>query len=109
MWEITLRSVLQPIVDAESGQILGHEALLRGPEGTEWESPAALFAEAARRGASEALEMEARRLAVARLADLPENQALFINVDPILAQSPPHCSAHGPGGAGSHGNTPHTR
>jgi EAL domain-containing protein (putative c-di-GMP-specific phosphodiesterase class I) len=33
--------------------------------------------------------MEARRLAVARLDDLPDDQALFVNVDPVLPKSTP--------------------
>lgn len=89
MWGLSLRSDLQPIVDAQTGQVIGHEALLRGPAGSDMESPAALFAEAVRRGETEAMETEARRLAVSRLADLPLDQDLFVNVDPILSQSTP--------------------
>lgn len=68
---------------------MGHEALLRRPAGSHWESPAALFAEAERRGERAILESEARRLALAQLGDLPDNQDLFINVDPIVFQSTP--------------------
>ena len=89
MWRIPLRSVLQPIVHASTGQVIGHEALLRGPAGSQWESPAALFAEAKRQGKGHILEGEARRLAVSRLDDLRQDQSLYVNVDPILPQSTP--------------------
>lgn len=89
MQGLSLRSVLQPIVDAHTGRILGHEALLRGPAHSAWESPAALFAEADRRSERQSLESEARRLAVARLPDLSANQLLFVNVDPVVPPSDP--------------------
>jgi EAL domain-containing protein (putative c-di-GMP-specific phosphodiesterase class I) len=41
-----LRSVFQPIVDLETGQLFGFEALTRGPEGSEFEPPERLFAAA---------------------------------------------------------------
>lgn len=94
MWQ-HLRSDLQPIVHAHLGTILGHEALLRGEAGTEFESPDALIGEATQHGTRETLEAKARELAVARLPDLPADQWLFINIDtanpdlPILpAESP---------------------
>ena len=87
-----LRSVLQPIVDVDKGEVMGHEALLRGPAGSKWESPAVLFADAARRGQGELLEAKARSLALARLHDLPQGQRLFINIDTLVLNLPvfPH-------------------
>lgn len=72
---------LQPIVHLETGRIIAHEALLRGPEGSPWESPTALFAEATRTNQRARLEAHTRHLAVRRLADLPLKHQLFINVD----------------------------
>ena len=51
--------VFQPRVDIASGQVLGYEALSRGPAGTPWETPAALFA-AARAAGRERTEDRAR-------------------------------------------------
>ena len=89
MWDLSLSSVLHPIVDARTGHVIGHEALLRGPRGTRWESPQVLFDEAEHRGARAALETRARQLAVSRLADLPPEQVLFVNIDPIVPPAQP--------------------
>ncbi len=83
-----LRSVLQPIVDGETGQVVAHEALLRGPRGTPWESPDVLFQSAIRLGHQTMLEANARRLAVSRLEHLPSHQRLFINVDCLSPDLP---------------------
>lgn len=84
-----LRSVLQPIVDTETGRVIGHEALLRGPRGTSFEDPGTLFAAAARLGLRDLLEANARWLAGSRLKDLPDDQKLFINVDALNRDMPP--------------------
>lgn len=83
MADITKRlwTALQPIIDLETGEVVAHEALLRGPQGTSWETPAALFAIADRLGQRTTLEIHARRLALGRLKDLPTDQQLFMNVD----------------------------
>ena len=83
-----LWSALQPIVDTDTGRVVGHEALLRGPEGTPWESPAALFAAAARLGHQVILEANARQLAIRRLPDLPPPQRLFVNIDAMVYDMP---------------------
>ena len=48
--ELDLRPVFQPIVDLRDGAVVGYEALARGPVGTAWENPAALFQAAYRTG-----------------------------------------------------------
>lgn len=67
---------------------MAHEALLRGPQGTRWESPAALFTAATKLGHRTILEANARHLAVARLPDLPIAQRLFINIDALSPDMP---------------------
>ncbi len=84
-----LWSALQPIVDTDSGRVVGHEALLRGPLGTDWATPAALFAAAARLGHQIILEANARHLAIRRLSDLPPHQRLFVNIDAMVYDMPP--------------------
>ncbi len=83
-----LWSALQPIVDLHSGNVLAHEALLRGAPGTEWESPAALFKQVSALGHRVTLEAIARDLSLRRLADLPQSQKLFVNIDALSPEIP---------------------
>ena len=83
-----LWSALQPIVDTDTGRVVGHEALLRGPQGTAWESPAALFAAASRLGHQVILEANARQLAMRRLPDIPPQHRLFVNIDAMVDDMP---------------------
>lgn len=92
-----LTVLLQPLVDLGCGQVVGHEALLRGPAGTTWESPTALFRRATQLGERATLDAIARRLALARWADLPAGQRLFLNVDvasPQVPAMPGHPAVH---------------
>lgn len=79
-----LRSVHQPLVDLSSGRVVGHEALLRGPRGSELESPLALLTRATAEGRLTELDLEAARTALrhaaARTADAP--MTLFLNLEP---------------------------
>lgn len=79
-----LRSVYQPVIDLETGQPVAYESLVRGPSGSRLESPAALFREAEREGLLSPLDLAAREAAVrgALAAGLPDDLALFINVEP---------------------------
>jgi PAS domain S-box-containing protein len=82
----------QPIVDLDHGDIIGHEALIRGPHGTPWAEPRGLFPWAAQQGVDRDLEGRCRRLALdfAR-THLPQGTLLFLNIDgrwPSLPDSP---------------------
>ena len=59
-----IRSVYQPIVDLATGEPIGYEALARGPQGTQLESPRALFAAAREAGVVTELEWACRVAAV---------------------------------------------
>jgi EAL domain-containing protein (putative c-di-GMP-specific phosphodiesterase class I) len=76
--------VFQPIVDLRSGEIVGLEALARGPSGTRLESPRDLFAAARRRGRVAELDWACRAAAFAEIlaADLPSSMSLFVNIEP---------------------------
>lgn len=86
---------LQPIVDLHTGHVIAQEALLRGVPGTPGELPSALFAAADRLECRQWLEATARQLALARLAELPASQQLFLNIDtrfpelPVLPEASP--------------------
>lgn len=72
--------VFQPMVSLSDGKIFAFEALSRFPEGTP--SPDVWFAQAAEVGLGLMLELEAARLALGRLADVPRPYRLSINVSP---------------------------
>ncbi len=65
-----VRSVFQPIVDLTTRAVLGHEALARGPVGTAWESPAALFGGARAEGVLTELDEACRSSAFRAARDL---------------------------------------
>jgi EAL domain-containing protein (putative c-di-GMP-specific phosphodiesterase class I) len=76
--------LFQPIAYIDSGDVIGYEALARGPAGSSFESPEDLFAYAYRTGREAELDWacwaEAIRQAIA--ARLPDTAWLFINAEP---------------------------
>lgn len=79
-----LRMVFQPVVDLESREVLGHEALVRGPQGTPLEAPVELLRRAAEEGSLAELDFACRRTAVGAALDagLGSSSTLFVNVEP---------------------------
>ena len=87
-----LRTVFQPIVNVESGAVVGYEALIRGPAQSVLESPDALIKEAYREKRVVELDWIARASAsrAALAANLGPNDLLFLNIEPVaLATSCP--------------------
>jgi EAL domain-containing protein (putative c-di-GMP-specific phosphodiesterase class I) len=74
-----LATVFQPIVSLPSLEILGYEALTRGPEGTLYEAPDALFACARHSKLSRQLDRACKAGAVGAAAEMPPGALLFIN------------------------------
>ncbi|AMP39403.1 phosphodiesterase [Ralstonia solanacearum] len=75
----TLRAVFQPIFHLSTSEVLGYEALLRGPAGSAIESPAALFALARDAGNAIALEIAAAQIAIHAFSSLRLPGKLFLN------------------------------
>jgi EAL domain-containing protein (putative c-di-GMP-specific phosphodiesterase class I) len=79
-----IRSVYQPLVDLDSGTVVGYEALARGPVGSLLEAPDALFAVARATRQVVELDRQCRQaaLAGATAAGLRNPLMLFVNVEP---------------------------
>lgn len=81
--EIT--SVYQPIISLRNGEVLGYEALSRGPKGSMYESPLKLFSSAKKHNYTYELECICHESAITNAqAIINTNTYLFINIDPFL-------------------------
>lgn len=82
--EQLITPVFQPLVELDSGKVVGYEALARGPAEGPLEAPAALFAVAREVGRLSELDWHCRvqALRAATAANLPDGVGLFLNVEP---------------------------
>ncbi|HRA50074.1 EAL domain-containing protein [Actinotalea sp.] len=80
-----LRSVLQPVVDLDTGSVVAHEALLRGPRDSGWETPDAVLAAARSAGRVEELDLVSLRSGIEHLRDRSPGgpSTLFLNLEPV--------------------------
>lgn len=93
-----LRVVFQPVVDLATGVVVGHEALIRGPAGSDTESAVALFERAAELGLHAELDtysLELALTAVAGSARWEPEHGLFVNISTanLLDDLPEHVQA----------------
>jgi diguanylate cyclase (GGDEF)-like protein/PAS domain S-box-containing protein len=88
--EGAITALFQPIVDLASGEVVGYEALVHGPEGSSLYRPDRLFAAAAAAGRTVELDWACRLVAVrgALDADLDRTSSLFINCEPAALGTP---------------------
>lgn len=88
--ERAIRPVFQPIIAIDNGEIVGYEALARGPVDSILERPDRLFAAAAARGRVTELDWLCRIRAVEEALDagLGRSAALFINCEPSVIDAP---------------------
>ncbi len=77
-----IRTVFQPIISLHDGAIFGYEALSRGPQGTEMESPGLLFEYAQKYNKLWDLELLCRTKAIEAACALHIQCKLFLNVNP---------------------------
>ena len=82
--ERSVRTVFQPLVALDSHQVIGYEALSRGPEGSSLERPDLLFAAARRSRRLRDLDVACRTAALraARAGGLTDPYRLFLNAEP---------------------------
>ncbi|MCL6476783.1 MAG: GGDEF domain-containing protein [Peptococcaceae bacterium] len=83
-----IKIVYQPVVNLYSGEILGYEALSRGPEDTFFASPVNLFSYAQKTHQLFVLEKIAREKALVNLGELLKKTRLFININPQVVNDP---------------------
>ena len=81
-------SVYEPIVSVASKTVLGYEALARGPEGSEFHSPLALFETAERESLVFELDCLCRQSGLDGATALPGGTKLFLNVRPTAIHDP---------------------
>ena len=86
--EQNIRIVYQPVADLNTGEILGYEALSRGPADTFFASPLNLFSYAEKTSQLYPLEKIAREKALAGLAELLADKKLFLNISPQVVNDP---------------------
>lgn len=83
-----IRVVFQPVVSLSDAEIIGYEALSRGPHGSILERPDALFATAAKFDLVWELEYLCRASALEKAKDIIPNKMIFLNVDPKIINDP---------------------
>ncbi|HSD27125.1 MAG TPA: EAL domain-containing protein [Vicinamibacteria bacterium] len=83
-----LSTVFQPIVDLRSREVLGYEALSRGPAGSVYQMPLRLFAMAEEADLVFELDRKCRCRALAAATSIPARAKLFVNVVPPAMWDP---------------------
>lgn len=86
--EQNIRIVYQPVADLNTGEILGYEALSRGPADTFFASPLNLFGYAEKTNHLYPLEKIAREKALAGSTELLADKKLFLNISPQVVNDP---------------------
>jgi EAL domain-containing protein (putative c-di-GMP-specific phosphodiesterase class I) len=88
-----IRAVFQPLIGLADGQVVGFESLARGPAGSRFESPAALFTAAGVAQRVPELDWACRAAAFEATIGpdgprLPATVPLFINCEPTSVRTP---------------------
>ena len=86
--ERDITTYYQPIVKLDQGEIIGYEALSRGPVNSILHSPLALLTAAENNDMLWELEILFRSLAIEHASGLSHHQFLFLNVDPNIIRDP---------------------
>ncbi len=83
-------TVFQPVVDLGTGEIVGHEALARGPKDSGFEMPAAMFAMSSRLGVAADLDRLCRHSALSGSGAMAggDRGKIFLNVLPGSLSDP---------------------
>lgn len=87
-----LQPLFQPIVSMQTQQIIGYEALIRGPSDSPLHSPVKLFESACHCQMLESLEMLCRDISISEYSRQQGQGLLFLNVNPLLLLQSDHPS-----------------
>ncbi len=79
-----VRTLFQPIVNLTNGQVIGYEALSRGPKGSILEGPLDMLRVAEKHNLLWEIELLFRRKSIERSIKIDKDKLLFINVDPNI-------------------------
>lgn len=83
-----LTALFQPLLDLNSGELLGYEGLIRGPADSHLHSPVNLFGAAQQQDLSLQLEMLCRQIVLESFVRLNLPGNLFLNVSPETLTHP---------------------
>jgi EAL domain-containing protein (putative c-di-GMP-specific phosphodiesterase class I)/GGDEF domain-containing protein len=86
--ENQIYTVFQPIVDMATLEVIGHEALSRGPEGSEFDNPLMLFTFAAECGLSFELDRLCRKKAFETIRRIKTDKKIFVNTLTMTIHDP---------------------
>jgi EAL domain-containing protein (putative c-di-GMP-specific phosphodiesterase class I) len=86
--EENLSTMFEPIVKLATNEVLGYEALSRGPAGSGLETPLDLFGTAEIADREYELDSLCRRRALANARGIRSDQLLFLNILPTCIQDP---------------------
>jgi len=81
-------SVYEPVVEVESRTVYGYEALARGPQGSRFHSPAALFGAAEQNDLVFELDCVCRSSGLSGAVDFPAGTKRFLNIRPTAIHDP---------------------
>ncbi|WP_052506993.1 GGDEF domain-containing protein [Desulfonatronovibrio magnus] len=83
-----IKALYQPIMDFRTNNIIGWEALARGPENSQFHTPLALFDFAEDTGMLFQLERTCREQAIKSIGPLGRDQKIFLNIHPQTLVDP---------------------
>lgn len=83
-----IRTLVHPVFNIETMEVIGYEALSRGPEGSEFERPDKLFAVAYDADLVMRLERVCRKRALEAAASMPDDRLFFLNIEPEAVSDP---------------------
>src|SRR3546814_8010058 len=86
--EVSLTTLYQPIVDLQSGAIIGYEGLIRGPSDSPLHVPSTLFNVARLCGETVELERLCRKVHIERLVQLGLSGKLFLKMSLVVLLMP---------------------